>query len=166
MKKINFIFVAILCIIYAMSTSAQENKRTWGISASIQETQLDILFPIWTGENNIIAPAIGAIYIGDSGTDLRLGLLDRIFFNATENIKPFLGLRAGVLLAMPDDEDTVTDYVFGLLGGGEYFFSENFSVGVEAQLNMSISDENSGRFGNPGGTNINTATAIFATIYF
>jgi hypothetical protein len=166
MKKTNFIFIAILCIIYAMSTNAQENNRTWGISASIQETQLDILFPIWTGANNIIAPSIGAIHIGDSGTDLRLGLLDRIFFNATESIKPFLGLRAGVLFSIPDEQDTVTDYVIGILGGGEYFFSNNFSVGVEAQLNMSISDENSSRFGNPGGTNINTATAIFATIYF
>ena len=166
MKNINFAFVAILCIVYTMSSSAQENKRTWGISASIQETQLDILFPIWTGTSNIIAPSIGAIYIGDSGTDLRIGLLDRIFFNATENIKPFVGLRAGALISLPDEGDTVTDYVIGLLGGGEYFFSENFSVGVEAQLNMSISDENSSRFGNPGGTNINTATAIFATVYF
>jgi len=166
MKKINIILVAIVCILYTLSTSAQENKRTWGISAAIQETQLDILFPIWTGTNNIIAPAIGAIYIGDSGTDLRLGLLDRIFFNANETIKPFLGLRAGALISMPDEEDTVTDYVLGILGGGEYFFSDNFSVGVEAQLNMSISDENSGRFGNPGGTNVNTATVIFASIYF
>jgi len=166
MKKFNLIFAAILCIVFSMSLSAQDNSRTWGVSASIQENQFDILFPIWTGENNVIAPSIGAMYIEDSGTDLRLGLLDRIYFNATKTIKPFLGLRAGVLLSLPDGGENVADYIIGLLGGGEYFFSNHFSVGVEAQLNMSISDENSSRFGNPGGTNINTATAIFATIYF
>ena len=173
MKKINILspkgyirIVIILCIIFIISANAQENKRTWGISAVIQDTQLDILFPLWTGSNNVIAPSIGVIYIGDSGTDLRLGLLDRIYLNVIENLKPFLGGRAGVLMSFPDDGEEVTDYVFGLLGGGEYFFSDNFSVGVEAQLNLSLSDDNSGRFGNPGGTNINTATAIFASIYF
>ena len=166
MKKFDLIFAAILCIVFSMNLKAQDETRTWGISASIQENQFDILFPIWTGVNNVIAPSIGAIYIEDSGTDLRLGLLDRIYFNATKTLKPFLGLRAGVLFSLPDGGDNAADYIIGLLGGGEYFFSKNFSVGVEAQLNMSISDENSSRFGNPGGTNINTATAIFATIYF
>ena len=166
MKKIHFIFAAILCLVYTMSSSAQDDTRTWGVSASIQENQFDILFPIWTGVNNVIAPSIGAMYIEDSGTDLRLGLLDRIYFNATKTIKPFLGLRAGILLSLPKGNDNATDYIIGLLGGGEYFFSKNFSVGVEAQLNMSISDDNSSRFGNPGGINVNTATAIFATIFF
>lgn len=166
MKKFDFIFTAILCMVFSMNLKAQDETRTWGISASIQQNQFDILFPIWTGGNNVIAPSIGAIYIEDSGTDLRLGLLDRIYFNTTKSLKPFLGLRAGVLFSLPDGGDNATDYIIGLLGGGEYFFSKNFSVGVEAQLNMSISDENSNRFGNPGGTNINTATAIFATIYF
>lgn len=166
MKTNSFNFAAILIIVFTINLSAQDNTRTWGVSASIQENQFDILFPIWTGENNVIAPSVGAIYIEDSGTDLRLGLLDRIYFNATKSLKPFLGLRAGVLLSLPDGGDNATDFIIGLLGGGEYFFSNHFSVGVEAQLNMSISDENSNRFGNPGGTNINTATAIFATIYF
>jgi len=166
MKNINFIFAVILCIVFTMSLSAQNSTRSWGISASIQENQLDILFPIWTGENNVIAPSIGAIYIEDSGTDLRLGLLDRVYFNATKTLKPFLGLRAGLLFSLPDGGDNATDYIIGLLGGGEYFFSNHFSVGVEAQLNMSISDENSSRFGNPGGINVNTATAIYASIYF
>lgn len=69
-------------------------------------------------------------------------------------------------MAIPDDGDPITDYIVGLLGGGEYFFSANFSVGIEGQLNISISDENSSRFSNPKGTNVNTASVIFATIYF
>jgi len=54
----------------------------------------------------------------------------------------------------------------GLNFGGEYYISEHFSVGIEAQGNLTKSDKNSGRFGNPGGVNINLATMIFATMYF
>ena len=41
-----------------------------------------------------------------------------------------------------------------------------FSIGVEGQVNAAISDDASSRFGNPGGTNINTATAVLAAFYF
>lgn len=50
--------------------------------------------------------------------------------------------------------------------GAEYFFDDQLSLGIEAQLNFSKSADNSGRFGNPGGLNANTATMLFATIYF
>ncbi len=50
--------------------------------------------------------------------------------------------------------------------GGEYFFSSSFSVGIEAQLNLTFSDKNSVRFANPGGTNLNTGSVIYASIYF
>lgn len=166
MKKVNFISAVIMCIIFIGVINAQENKSTWGISAALQDTQLDIMFPIWAGTSYVIAPTIGVIHIGEIGTDLRIGLVNRIFLNTTEKIKPFLGLRVGALFSMPDEGDSVIDYIVGFLGGGEYFFSDSFSVGVEAQLNMSISDEASGRFGNPGGINLNSATALFATVYF
>jgi hypothetical protein len=169
MKKIDFVFAIIfLCTLISTLTNAQEtNNKSWGISAAIQESQLDFLFPIWVSSNIVMAPGIGLIDIGGAGTDLRFGLVDRIYLNTDENIQPFLGGRGGILLSITEDEDnTIIDYVFGLLGGGEYFFSNNFSVGIEAQLNFSISDNKSNRFGNPGGTNINTASVIFATIYF
>ncbi|MCK4462246.1 MAG: hypothetical protein KAW46_10605 [candidate division Zixibacteria bacterium] len=43
---------------------------------------------------------------------------------------------------------------------------DHFSVGVEAQVNAVFSDEHSYLFGNPNGTNINTAAAVMATFYF
>ena len=39
-------------------------------------------------------------------------------------------------------------------------------IAVEAQVNVTVSSEDSFRFGNPGGTNINTPTGIFAAFYF
>ena len=83
-----------------------------------------------------------------------------------ETVTPFIGARFGTLLYIPRENDTITDFVFGPLFGGEYYFTENFSVGIELQLNATFSGENSLRFGNPDGTIINTATAFFATIYF
>ena len=169
MKKINFVIAVIfMCTLITTLIRAQEiDNKSWGLSVAIQENQLDFLFPIWITSNNVMAPGIGLIDIGGAGTDLRLGLVDRIYLNTNENIQPFIGGRGGIMLAIPKDKgDTIIDYVFGLLGGGEYFFSNNFSVGIEAQLNVSISEDRSNRFGNPGGTNINTASVIFATIYF
>jgi hypothetical protein len=37
---------------------------------------------------------------------------------------------------------------------------------VSCKANLVKSDEQSDRFGNPGGVNINTATAIVANVYF
>jgi hypothetical protein len=46
------------------------------------------------------------------------------------------------------------------------FFDPHFSIGVEAQMNVRSSDNDSSRFGNPGGTNFNTGSAVTANIYF
>ncbi len=166
MKIIHITYILILFMISTANIKAQESEISWGISASVQDAQLDISLPVWTGSNNIIAPTLGVIYMDNRGTDLRLGLIDRFFIKATEKIKPFVGLRTGALFTFPNEGENVIDYIIGVFSGGEYFFSDNFSVGVEAQLNISISDKGSSRFGNPGGVNLNTGTAIFATIYF
>jgi hypothetical protein len=167
MKKSSVVFAVLFFgLLISSAVNAQESTgRSWGISAAVSETQLDILVPIWFG-NNVFGPAFGVINTGGIGTDLRFGLFDRIYLNTEKNIKPYLGLRAGILIDIPKEGDTVADYIAGIAGGGEYFFSENFSAGVEAQLNFTFSDEYSSRFGNPGETNINTGSVIFVTVYF
>jgi len=168
MKKSSVVFTVIFfsIIISSFANAQESSKRTWGLSAAVSQTQLDILAPVWLGGKNVFGPGIGVINIGGSGTDLHLGIFDRVYLNVEKDIKPYIGARAGVLLLMPKEGDTVTDYIAGIMGGGEYFFSDNFSAGVEAQLNFTISDENSTRFGNPDETNINTASVIFVTVYF
>ena len=66
----------------------------------------------------------------------------------------------------PKDSKGTTDFLAGITLGGEYFIHPQFSFGIEAQLNATFSDNSSYRFNNPGGTNLNTATAILANIYF
>lgn len=169
MKTFLFFIVVFLTIFISVSNTipAQElSHGNFGISAVFNSTQGDILFPIWVGGYNTIAPSIGVVNIQDQFTDLSLGLVYHHYFPFNKNFAPFLGLRGGALLGTPESGNGTTDYLLGVGGGGEYFLSPNFSVGIEAQLNFTFSDEKSVRFGNPGRTNINTGSVIFASVYF
>jgi hypothetical protein len=70
------------------------------------------------------------------------------------------------MMLFPKGGEAQTDIIFGPCFGGEYYFSQHFSAGIELQLNIAKSGVNSMRFNNPNGTNIGTATAFYATIYF
>lgn len=173
-KRYNLVFAFLFVIITFSSTIAQEelNKKSFGISALIQDSQFDIMLPIVVSNTAIVAPAVGVAYVSEAGTDIGLGFVSR-FYLKDDVVRPFLGGRIGLLLFSPkksgsgqNEPTNITDYLLGILAGGEYFFNEGFSIGVEAQLNATFSDENSSRFGNPGGTNFNTGAAVFATVYF
>jgi len=157
----------VLFVIFSATVLSQENTNTRqiGLSASLQDNQIDFLVPIWISSRITIAPSFGAAWIQDAGTDLHFGVMPKYYFSDTK-VSPFIGLRAALLRATPSGGAGVTDWLFGLSFGGEYFFDKNFSVGVESQLNYTISDERSMRYGNPGKSNLNTATAVYASIYF
>jgi hypothetical protein len=167
MNRTSLILVAfgLLCFATAYGQSESDSQRTVGISASIQGSQFDIQLPIWTSSRFSVSPAFGLVFVEDAGSDYRFGLVGRYYLK-TQKVSPFLGGRIGVLLASPKNADNTTDVIAGFLGGGEYFFDEKFSVGVEGQVNASFSDKKSTRFGNPGATNVNTAAAVFVSIYF
>lgn len=161
---------ATLIVIFFMSSNldfAQDiSHGSWGISASINNSQADLLFPIWLGNSSTIAPGAGISGISDIYTDLNIGLVYHYYLKDNSDFSPILGGRAGAIIGIPKTGESTTDWVVGILGGGEYFLSRNFSVGIEAQFNLAFSDKLSTRFGNPGGTNFNTGSVIFATVYF
>ena len=174
---IQYYIILILSVSFLFGTEStfaqeKENSNSFGISALVQDSQFDILFPIYTSKLVVVAPAIGFLYASGAGSDISFGLVGRFYLN-NKVVRSFLGGRAGAIFFSPAssdnggaDPESTTDFLVGFLAGGEYFLNESFSFGVEAQLNASISDENSSRFGNPGGTNINTGAAVFATVYF
>jgi hypothetical protein len=155
----------VMIIFISSSFFAQPQRGKVGVSAEIQTQQMDFLLPIFVNDQVSLSPAIGVVNISDKYTDLSLGLLIR-YHLFIEKVTPFIGFRAGTLLYIPKEGDMITDLLLGPSFGGEYFFDENFSIGIELQLNIVASGEKSMRFSNPNGTNINSATAIFATIYF
>ena len=170
MKPLLFTIAALISNLGGMIEQAvaqeQAAQRTLGLSASIQAGQLDVILPIWAGDRVVIAPAFNFAYVEDGGIDLGVGVVPR-FYLRMDKIAPYVSARGGAFFNLPSGsgEDTI-DWVVGLAFGGEYFFHPKFSVGVEAQANCAISDDLSDRFGNPGGLNLNTATAVLASIYF
>ncbi|NNC82362.1 MAG: hypothetical protein HKN79_02195 [Flavobacteriales bacterium] len=144
-------------------------RKGAGLRVGIQSEQLGIHVPIWVGDLATLGPSIGYSTATDSGTDLLFGLAFRGYLNENQ-AAPFIGLQYAALIASPpreDEEDKATiDNVIGLMLGGDYFVSPQFSLGVELQLNYTISDEDSNRFGNRGGETFNTAGVVSGAFYF
>lgn len=117
----------------------------------------------------MMAPAISVLYVEGFGVDLGLGLSPRFYFSS-EEVAPYIGFKFATFLQFPDtygaEVEVIADFLFGLTMGGEYFLNPKFSIGVEAQGNLTLSDNRSRRFGNVGRTTFNTETAIFAAVYF
>jgi hypothetical protein len=160
------LFLAFLCPSHAFS----QTGRKIGLSGSLQSGQLGISVPMWLGDKFVLAPAIDFAYAEKIGTDFSVGLASRFYFKH-EKLSPYFGLKIGTSINIPSSESVIDktskfDLIGGLAFGAEYFIDDNFSLGVEAQGNFTKSDEDSDRFGNPGGLNFNTATMISATIYF
>ncbi|MEN8007807.1 MAG: hypothetical protein ABFS42_12380 [Candidatus Krumholzibacteriota bacterium] len=173
MKKLQFrpngfTFVVLFIVMFGASlASAQDNDRagTVGLSAIMQTTQNGVSVPIWASHSFVIEPLVSLAHVSDAGTDLGFGVLFRGVLREGD-VLPYLGLRIMGMIFSPEVGDSTTDKVFGPTFGGEYIFADAVSLRVEFQANYTKSDEESMRFGNPGGSSWNTATAVIATVYF
>ncbi len=139
--------------------------RTIGISASIQSGQSDLLFPIWLNPSFVLTPGISVLHEGGVKDEIGLGAALRAYLRPGKT-RPYLAGRFGYHHVKVEKGDSTNDYLFGPALGGEYFFHDHFSIGVEAQLNIVVSGEGSYWVGNPDATTINTATAAMASFYF
>ncbi len=142
-----------------------EDRGKVGISASLQGGQTDFEIPIWLNDTTVIAPNLGFVMVSDVGMDLSVGLFVRKN-SISGDLCRYFGFRGIVLKYIPDEGDGTMDFILGPALGGEYFFHPHWSMSVEAQFNITISDEFSNRFSNPDGVTINTGTALLATYYF
>jgi hypothetical protein len=164
MKTKHILLFAI--VILGMGSAKAQLTNKVGLTAYLQGTQYGISVPIWFNEKWMLAPALQFNYSDNSGTNAGLALAPRYYFKR-EKIAPYVGIRLGAMMNKPSNgSNTLVDLFGGAAFGGEYFLSNNFSFGVEAQLNGSLSDEASSRFANPGGFNVNVGTMFSATVYF
>jgi hypothetical protein len=160
----------LFCCLLISCVAFSQHKGKIGLTGSLQGSQYGISVPIWVAQKVVLAPAVDFVYGESIGTDFSVGLESR-FYLKTEKICPYYGVKIGAAFNIPSSDNTIsdkttTDGVLGIAFGAEYFFVENFSVGVEAQGNMSKSGKDSERFGNPGGINFNLGTSVNASIYF
>jgi hypothetical protein len=158
--------IILLCIIFLhLNAIAQAQKGQIGISGNIQNNQSDFLVPIWVANDVVLAPALGFVHISEKASDFSFGVISRVY-TSKEKLSPYFGGRFGAIIYSPKSGESVSDFLAGICWGGEYFLDSQFSIGGELQLNVSISDEKSGRFSNAGGYNINTGMALFVSFYF
>lgn len=168
MKKLSF--GLLLSIIMMHSLCAQEGmKRTTGISATLQNSSYGINIPIWIKPKFVLAPTLGLNYAGNVGTDITVGVMPKIYLKVPDKLVPYVNFRLAGIFNSPQntaDKNSKIDLLMGVGYGGEYFFNDNFSIAAEIQGNLTSSDKNSNRFGNPGNVNFNLATALTVNIYF
>lgn len=163
-KSVLTISLILVSSVYA-EDDIVDRSGSVGLSTAIQSNQLDIMIPIWASKDIVLTPSISYVNVSDYQSDLGLGASLRYNFYSTEFV-PYFGVRVGMLKFTPDGGESITDKFYGALFGGEYFLKDKLSIGIEAQLNITSSDENSSRFGNPDGTTMNTASRIYASVYF
>ncbi len=162
MKICSLIFIIMISY---NSIFAEEFENEFGFSVGVQELQIDLNLPIFITQHLALVPSFGITNISDKYTDIIIGNSVRYYFNR-KKLAPYSGARLGALIYIPNNSDTVTDYITGIFFGSEYYIDNNLSVGGELQLNLSLSDKDSNRFGNPDGTIINTGSLLFVTFYF
>lgn len=163
--KCSSLLLSILTLM-SISFSQEVEDRKRGISSTIQENQIGIAYTYWLSSKSAILPQFSVLWVEDSGNDVNISCSIRRFREGKNDVKPFMSFGVSLMRLDIKDESIVNDYVVGLGLGAEYSVTEQLSLAIEHQLNFAISDDESSRFGNPGGLNINTGTILIATIYF
>lgn len=159
----NLLLITALCLAI-LDASAQSDAKI-GLSASLQGSQMGIALPVRISQAFALVPAFELRTAQHLGTDFVFSVSPRLYLKNAD-LSPYLAVRAGIAKFKGDGGGTLTDYFGGFAFGAEYAISGPLSVGVEAQGNITKSDDNSLRFGNAGRTNFNTATSVYITLYF
>lgn len=155
---ITFCFLALLFLSSNLYAQEQPNSGPIGLSASVQNGQTNLQIPIWISNNVSVAPIFGLNHQEDEFTSLNLGIAPRFYQDIGNDFASYIGARGILQRTSPDVGPEDSDFLLGATGGGEYFLSEHFNAGVEAQLNFLINDNGNDRIG--------TGAAVMATYYF
>ena len=169
MPKIKGHYILLLGVVLVppldITAAEDDDHGVAGIAAGLSITSTNISLPRWISPGLALVPSVSLVWIEDGGTDWGLGFGVRFYGDPRQAVYPYKTVGLGILGLAPESGDPTTDFLLGLGYGGEFFPARMFSLGVEIQLNLSVSDDESYRFGNPGGANVNTATLIYATLY-
>lgn len=160
----------ILCVVMVLLSlgigiaplSAQQRSvtRTWGLSASVQTGQVDILIPIWAGNSLVLAPGFNVNYVQNVTTNLGVEIVPRLYLD-NARVSPYITGVAGLNFNMPDVGRDTTDLILGIGLGGEYFVNPKFSFGVEGRVTGFVFDLSTAQ-----NTAISTSGAVVANVYF
>ena len=140
---------------------AQENQvnRKWGLGASLQGGQTAVFVPIWLSPTFMLAPTASLNYVENTSTTIGAGVFVKIFPHMAR-IAPFWGLGATTsTVIISGGGGSNTTIIPAVFFGGEFFINQRFSFGVQPTVAVVIPP-------NSGPLQINTATLLYATIFF
>lgn len=154
-----FAFAFIICSLTATANAQMRpGQGTVGLTASLQSGQTNLQMPIWVSPTLSIAPILGVNHQADSFTTVNVGVTPRFYQDMGDHFASFIGARGVLRHTSPEVGSTDDDLLLGATGGGQYFPTSHFSLGVEGQLNFLINDN--------GNNSIATGAAISGTYYF
>lgn len=159
------VLTLVILVTAQFAVAGEPPKNGIGLMASLQDDQVDIIVPGWISPHVVIAPAVRLVSVTNGYSDIGIGGIVRIYKRESV-VSPYIAARGMALIFSPNRGDGWTDILFGGAVGGDYFIEEHISIGVEAQVNATLSADSSTRFGNPGGTTINSGMGVFAALYF
>jgi hypothetical protein len=156
--KTTLISIALILAVSATHAQNRPASGTIGISASLQSNQTNLKIPIWADDNVVIAPIFGLVHEFDSNTTLNFGINPRFYQDLGDDFATYIGGQGIIQRFSPEFGDESTNFLFGAVGGGEFFLDEHFSIGVEGQLNYLLDDGDN--------DSISTAAALTGSFYF
>lgn len=174
MNKKYLASVLMLLILFSnlFAEPGSSNFPRIGLTASLTNSHLDIMLPIFLLETISIAPAFSYASVEDVGTDISIGALLRIY-RPKDKYAPFIGLGLASLSYKPEENndfptnsEQVNDFILSPHLGIERYIDDRFCIGISAQYNMTTTDNSSFRFGYPGKKVTNTATSLYVTLFF
>lgn len=105
-----------------------------------------------------LAPAIGFSSTEDISSNFQIGVRPRFYMQTTGSLLPYISGNLTVDITKNKIIDSsATDIILGAGYGGEYFFSNNFSLSAEGVFNLRTGDS---------ANTFSTGARVSASIYF
>lgn len=156
-----FLFALLLTVGFIGESFAQGSKsspRKYGIAASLQGGQTQIIIPIWIGNKMVVAPNIALAMVSSVSTTISPGVTFRFYMKKIQRITPYVGFGGGASIFSPSGGGaSSTTLLINGLWGAEFFMHSKFSFGVEAGIGVTKPKGS--------GTKISTGTGVLVNIY-
>lgn len=169
MKYFTTCFIGIMLVIFGANIVSGEEPQsphhTIGLMANVAELSTAMAVPYRFHPRVTVIPTFQFLQVEQSGSDYGVGI-DVRYYLRTQGVLPYGGIGGGLFVNSPESGESLSDTYWKVFFGGEYFVFPHLSTGIELQLTQSQSDNHSVRFGNPGGTVMNTGASLYLSLYF
>ena len=156
-KHLSIILTLLLTFSITSNAQTMPEEGTIGIRANIGG-QMSVELPYMLNETLSIAPYLGFQSTENATTTLNIGVSPRYYLGSSEALASYITGNLGVRnISSNNNNNSSTDINLGAGFGGEYFFSNQFSLSADAGLTS--------RFGDSP-TNVGTMVRVSASIYF